>query len=310
MLFVLPFVIVALTITSYYHSSSALFVGQERGGYLTFLSTLSPFWQLFLGTIVLMGMAGMIFFINERYKLLQQSTTLPILLYILLIAWGINSAGMGYALIASLVFALALDRLQVAITNLKSNGVLFEFGVLSMLAVLIYPKFVLLLAWAICATLFSGRSTLKDITALVLGFILPLIFLVFYYFWGNRLGELPEIFVQNLLSGDFISLFSVWEWVRLGSLLFILCISLLHFLARSSALVLIHRRFFFALLSLFFFLAVTFFIIPFDDKSLMYLCALPLAFLYAHFFLVQRSVIIVNVVFFWLLAACFLPFFI
>ena len=94
----------------------------------------------------------------------------------------------------------------MAINDTKSNGALYDFGFLIALSVAIYPKFILLIAWAFGVLFFSGRSTLKDIVALWLGILTPVLFIAFYYFWTDRLELLPAIFTDNLMVGEHIHL--------------------------------------------------------------------------------------------------------
>ena len=297
MLVVLPILLLALTFTSYLHLAAIGMVETGARGYISLFHPLGTFAKIVLGDGLILGILCLLFLINERFKLLQQRSTLPLLLYLLLTSGLLCQLYFGDILLAVLLLALALDRFQIAMNQIKSNSVLFDFGALVMLAVLVSPKFVLLLLWAFCTMLFSGRSTLKDIVALCLGFLTPLFFLVFYYFWTDRLQQLPDMFLQNLSIGEYFYSFSLPEWIRLAILFFVLLFALLHFFSRFAVLVLVHRRLFFALVSLLFFLGVICLVFPFKDLSFVYIFALPLSLLYSQFILDQRSAWIGNVVF-------------
>lgn len=112
---------------------------------------------------------------NEKYKFLSQTTTLPSLIYILLTSGIMVNLGFDYLLISVFIVSLASGRLQAAINNPQTNSAIYDFGFLITLAVAIYPKFVLLILWAICVLFFSGRSTLKDIMALLFGLVTPVL---------------------------------------------------------------------------------------------------------------------------------------
>lgn len=309
MLFVLPFLVMAIAFISGYFPGMPLNTVPVRGCInIEFINNLDKFWVAAIGFIVLLSLAYMIFFINERFKLLHQTTTLPSLIYVLLTSGIMVNLGFDYLLVAVFIIAIAIERLQTAINDVKSNHALFDFGALVMLAVAIYPKFVLLLPWALCVSLFSGRSTLKDMMALLVGLITPVIFLVFYYFWTDRLLQLPDIFLKNLLIGEKIHQLPVIELVRLGMLLFLLLITLYNFSAKYSILMVSHRRGILALISMLFFLSATLFIIPGNYYDFMYMIALPLSFIYAQFFLTHRVALFGNLMFFLLLSACFLTY--
>ena len=57
--------------------------------------------------------------------------------------------GFDYLLIAVFIVTVAVWKLQMAINDTKSNGALYDFGFLIALSVAIYPKFILLIAWAL-----------------------------------------------------------------------------------------------------------------------------------------------------------------
>lgn len=309
MLFVLPFIVMAVAFLSGYLPGTSVNTVPVRGCInIAFINNLDKFWLSVTGFIVLLGVAYVIFFINERFKLLYQTTTLPSLIYVLLTSGIMVNLGFDYLLIAVFIIAIAVGRLQTAINATKSNNALFDFGALIMLAVAIYPKFVLLVAWALCVLFFSGRSTLKDIMALLLGLLMPALFLVFYYFWTDHLAELPDIFIQNLLIGEYIHHLPIIELVRLGMLLFLLLVALYNLSIKYSVLVVSHRRGILALVSMLIFLSVSLFVIPGNYYDFMYMIALPLSFIYALYFLTHRMAIFGNLMFILLLSACFLTY--
>ncbi len=79
-----------------------------------------------------------------------------------------------------------------------------------------YPKFILMALWALCVLFFSGRSTVKDVVALLLGFAVALFFTLFGYFWTDRWADFMPLFRENLLSGEFLK-FPDWsEALRWG----------------------------------------------------------------------------------------------
>ena len=239
---------------------------------------------------------------------MYQTTTLPSLIYVLLTSGIMVNLGFDYLLVAVFIVGLAVERLQLAINNIKGNHALFDFGALIMLAVAIYPKFVLLVVWALCVLFFSGRSTLKDIMALLVGLLTPVVFLIFYYFWTDRLTLLPDIFVKNLWVGEYIRHLPFIELVRLGMLLLLLLVALYNLSVKYSVLVVSHRRGILALVSMLVFLSLTLFFIPGNYYDFMYMIALPLSFIYAQYFLTQRVAILGNVMFVLLLCACFLTY--
>lgn len=309
MLFVLPFLVMAIAFLGGYFPGEPMNTVQVKGSInIAFINQLDKFWLSVIGFIVVLGVAYLIFFINERYKLLYQTTTLPSLIYVLLTSGIMVNLGIDYLLISVFIVAIAVDRLQLAINDIKNNHALYDFGLLIMLAVAIYPKFVLLVVWAMCVLFFSGRSTLKDIMALLWGLLTPVAFLMFYYFWTGHLSVLPDIFVRNLWVGEHVHHLPAIEIVRLSLLLFLLLVALYNLSVRYSVLTVSHRRGILALVSMLIFLSLTLFVIPGNYYDFMYVIALPLSFIYAQYFLTYRAVIFGNLMFVLLLSACFLTY--
>lgn len=309
MLFVLPFLVLAISFFSAYFPAIPVHSVPVKGVInIAFLNDWDKMLVTITGFIMVLGLAYMIFFVNEKHKFLSQTTTLPSLIYVLLTSGIIVNLGFDYLLISVFVVALAIERLQAAINDIQSNRSIFDFGCLITIAVAIYPKFVLLFLWSICVLFFSGRSTLKDIVALLLGLLTPVLFLTFYYFWTDRLVEFPHIFTENLLIGDYIHALPRIEIIRLGMLLFLLLIALYSVMVNYPVSVVNQRRGVLSVVSLLLFLSLTLFVIPGNYYDFMYILALPLSFIYAQFFINNRLPIFGNLLFVLLLCACFLTY--
>lgn len=309
MLFVLPFIVMAISFFSNNIPAVPL-QSFSVGGVIniSFLNGLDKTWVSIIGFAMVLGLAYMIFFVNEKHKFLSQTTTLPSFIYILLTSGIMVNLGFDYLLISVFIVAMSIERLQAAINNTQVNNAIYDFGFLIMLAVAIYPKFVLLILWAICVLFFSGRSTLKDIMALLFGLLTPTLFIVFYYFWIDRLVELPVIFMSCLLVGEFIHTLPGVEVARLAMLLFLFLIALYSIVVNYPISIVNQRRGILSVVSLLLFLSVTLFVIPGNYYDFMYILALPLSFIYAQYFINNRIALFGNLMFILLLCACFLTY--
>lgn len=309
MLFVLPFLVVAIIGVGRVFRPIPLKALPVEGCIdLGFLYRFPSAWSIWLGGLAVLGIAYLIFFVNERFKLLQQTSTLPALLYILLISGMLSSVRIDALLMAVWIVVIAVWQLQLAINETKGNRSLFDFGALMALAVAIYPKFVILLLWALCVPFFSGRSTLRDFLALCLGIITPLVFLAFGYFWIDRLADLPDIFVRELFAGDGAVRLPVLEWTRLGILALLLLVVSSYLGIRYSILSVSERRGMLMFFSMLCFLVLTAVCVPITYSDFIYILACPLAFVYSHFFVSCRLPILGNLLFLLFLSACFLDY--
>lgn len=305
MLFVLPFLAAGLILLNY--SGIENFLSLEKGKEVLPIgwAGISPLASAVISGSLVLLQAYCMFAVNARYKFLTQTTTLPALCYVLLTASIIGMPEGNFGLqIAVFWVAWAYAGLSGAIHDSQSNSPLFNLGFFCCLAVLFYPKAVLLLAWGFGVLFFSGRSTLKDITALLLGILTPLFFVAFYYFWTDSLGELPGRFREAIVSGVYLRELSVDEMVRFGCLLILLLLSLYNVVNAYSALIVSQRRGLLSLLSMLFFLVLNIFVIPGITPDFMYLLAFPLAYLYSQYFITYRRHWIGDVVFLLFLVGC------
>lgn len=306
MLFLLPFVAAVLAVINFYMADSV--VPSDDA------ATAFP-WQIIRGMSVekavvwgfvgLLLLAYLLFFLNVRYKFLSQLTALPSFIYILLTAGLIPFYGIGYLHLALLLLLIGFGGLQAAILDLKSNSPVFNLGFFVCCAVVVYPKFILMALWAVCALLFSGRSTLKDATALLLGFATALSLVLFGYFWTDRLSDFIPVFRDHLLAGEFLKSLPWAETARLGILLLLLLLSLVKIISHYPVSVLNQRRGIASLISLLFFLGLTLFVIPGIQMNFVYALSFPLAYLYAQYFILQRTGWINDLFFLLLVFSCF-----
>lgn len=310
MLFLLPFMAVALAVLNFYRISQ---VNQPDAGITMFplewINRMSVEETIISGYIILLLLAYILFFLNARYKFLSQLTVLPPSIFILLTAGLIPVYGLGYLQISTLLLMLGFGGLQSAILDSKSNRNIFNLGFFVCAAIVVYPKFILLILWAICVLFFSGRSTLKDVTALILGFAAALFFSLFWYFWTDRLGNFMPLFRDNVLSGDFLRYLSFSELLRLGILLLLLLVSLIKIISYYPVSVVNQRRGIASLMSLLFFLGLTLFVVPGIQMNIVYIIAWPLAYLYAQYFILQRFGWISDFFFLLFLFSCFIQLF-
>ena len=128
MLFVLPFLVMAIAFLSGYFSLESLQSVQVKGVInMAYINQLDKSWLSAIGFVMVLGVAYLIFFLSERFKLLGQTTTLPSLIYILLTSGIMVNVGFDYLLIAVFIVTVAVWKLQMAINDTKSNGALYDF---------------------------------------------------------------------------------------------------------------------------------------------------------------------------------------
>lgn len=310
MLFVLPLVAAGVALVNYYGAKESIRPEMVVSMLpLSFMEGLTDWEAVSGGLLLLLLLAYLLFFLNARYKFLSQLTALPSFLFILLTAGLVPAYGLSDLLVALLLAVIGFAGLQSAILDSKSNGSVFNFGFFVCGAVLVYPKLLLLMAWSLCVLFFSGRSTLKDVVALLLGWGTALFFALFYYFWTGQLSEFLPVFRNVFLTGEYNWALLRQEWIRMGIFTVLLLISLIRIIGYYPVSVVNQRRGITSLMSLLVFLGLTLFIVPGVQLNFMYVLAWPLAYLYAQYFILYRVRLLGDIFFLSLLLSCFLPFF-
>ena len=203
MLYLLPFILAAIAFLRFTFGPDDFSVCPDLGVIsIPAFQEQGGLWWKEIGVLALLCLSFLVFFVADRYKFLSHITVLPAVVYALLCIGVICRYGVSNYLVAALCVVLAVARLQSAIVNTQSNSPVFGFGLFSTLAVLLCPKLIMLIVWAIIVLPFSGRAALKDLVALFIGIFSALFFTGCYYFLTDRLATLPDVFVQALTSGQ------------------------------------------------------------------------------------------------------------
>lgn len=305
MLFILPLVVAIAGVCHFYFGRNLPEEVATQGLIPSdIVACIRPEGKLYIICLFTLGIAYFLFFINAWYKFLAQQTTLPAVIYVLLTFGLIVQGTFSWILFFTFFISLAFIGLLGAINNTKSNRFIFNFGFWIALAVLFYPKFILLVLWAFCVLFFSGRSTLKDIMALLIGILTPVYFTFFYYYWTDQLNEFFSLFKDNLLEGEYLRQLTIFQIVRYGTLLFLLFISLYYITVYYPVSMVSQRRSMLSLVSMLFFCILTLLFISGIHFDMMYLVALPLAYIYSQYFVTSRLPIVGNILFLLLLGVC------
>ena len=310
MLYLLPFILAAIAFLRFTFGpedfSVCLDLGvisipdfQEQGG----------LWWKEIGVLALLCLSFLVFFVADRYKFLSHITVLPAVIYALRCIGVICRYGMSNYLVAALCVVLAVARLQSAIVNTQSNAPVFGFGLFSTLAVLLCPKLIMLIVWAIIVLPFSGRAALKDLVALFIGIFSALFFTGCYYFLTDRLATLPDVFVQALTSGQVfwkIMPEKVVAFVVIGVLI---VVSLYNVVVNYPMAIVAQRRgmlSMLSMLSMLLFVGSSLFFIPFNCHGITLITAIPLSYMFTQYFISHRTRWLGNVLFLLFIVACVL----
>ena len=238
---------------------------------LSFL-TIEGIWGKVEGALLLLLLAIVVFGVSNKYAFLGQQTALPALLYVLLAVGTVCRYGASDYLWAAACLTAAVGRLQAAIADTGRNAPLFDFGALTALTVLLCPKLVLLLPWAVLAMPLTGRGEVRDFLAFLVGVAAMVLLVGVYYFYVGALAGVPDLFVAILEAGG-----SFWE----------VCPGDVWAFAVSS-MAIAQRRGIYSIMLLFLFLCGSLFFIPYGSQEVLTVVFLPASYLFSRHVITLR----------------------
>ena len=254
---------------------------------LSFLA-IEGIWGKVEGALLLLLLAIVVFGVSNKYAFLGQQTALPALLYVLLAVGTVCRYGASDYLWAAACLTAAVGRLQAAIADTGRNAPLFDFGALTALTVLLCPKLVLLLPWAVLAMPLTGRGEVRDFLAFLVGVAAMVLLVGVYYFYVGALAGVPDLFVAILEAGG-----SFWE-VCPGNFWAFAVLAVLSLLAlvgvwgKSSSMAIAQRRGIYSIMLLFLFLCGSLFFIPYGSQEVLSVVFLPASYLFSRHVITLR----------------------
>ncbi|MDR0766554.1 MAG: hypothetical protein LBF09_06435 [Odoribacteraceae bacterium] len=285
LLFLLPFLLAGIIAAYRYTGEIPRVCHAETGILLSFLDKYRDArWLFWSGAAWLLLLSYLLFFISDRREVFSRATALTAFIYLILSAGVFCHHGTCAHVIAALPVVLALSRLQLVITRLNSNAPLFDFGLLIVFPVLFCPKLVLLLPWAISVLPLSGRTTLRDVMALFLGFFTALLLVSAYFFLFDDWEGARERFMNTLRAGEWPDYhFHPRTWVAIVLLVAVTLVAVSHALTRTLHEIVSRRRGLLSIISLSFFLGGTFFLVPLHCHAFLFILFIPLSYLHASY---------------------------
>lgn len=149
-----------------------------------------PFLITLLSFILIFSEALLINYIIQRNEIINTTSYLPALVYMVLMSLQPEMFSLHPIVIASLFMLLATHTLLQSYKKETSYSEAFDTGFFIALATLFYiPSLVfILLLWI--GLIIIRPFVWREWVISLIGFILPWIFLVFYYFWNDKIHDL------------------------------------------------------------------------------------------------------------------------
>lgn len=241
--------------------------------------------------ILVLSIAFLLVRLNARFIIINNRTYLPALIYILLISGIPDIQRFNPALVATFmilfIFEKVLDSYRYERLFYGFFTAAFVLGVGS----LIYPFLVYFMATLWAGLILLRKFSWREWVYTILGFILPFLFAFSYYY--IFLDQPALIFEQYVSfyqhSFDFRG-YSIQVYVFLGIVAFLVLIASQFMMQAYSSRKILSRRAYSLFLWLFINALALFLLIEPASVELMYIAAIPLAFLLANYWVFVKAV--------------------
>ena len=151
-------------------------------------------------------------YVFNKYELAGKHTYIPSLVFVLLSSITTDSLQLQPIMFSSLCAMLCLNAI---LSTFHKQGVLnacFEAGLFASLATLFYFPSIFLLPFVLVGILYMRPFAIRDWSMVIMGFLLPGIYLLLYYFWT---GNWKTTFIgQDLIAKPYGNQWSKLVYMR------------------------------------------------------------------------------------------------
>ena len=227
--------------------------------------------------------------LNFQYMFLNVRTYLPAVFFVLICSMYLPLQTLHPILLGNLFFLLAFDKSLTSNKNKNFLSTYFVSGFLLSIGSLFYFNLIFLIPIIWISQIILRGFNLREWFISIVGFATPYFFLVFYYFYFDKLDVLNKILSQNLFFHNNIPSFSIYYLIVFSYLGFLILISSLHLLSNLNTKKIITRKYFRVLFWLFLLSSILLIILNSVSIEFIVIIALPISFLLANFFVSIKS---------------------
>ncbi|WP_353136334.1 DUF6427 family protein [Pseudopedobacter sp.] len=190
-------------------------------------SILSPQANIFLAGVVLFIQALLFNRILNEYNIINKVTFIPALIYVVVSSVFTPFLFLSPPLICNFFLLFLLFRILASYKDSSQISTMFDLGMVTAIATVIYFPFVLFLLTLWIALIIFRPFNWREWGAVLIGYLVIIFFLAVYYFWNNQLSnfiaiwkpltEVLPVFVK-VQPLDYIVLFPIAAGLILGTI--------------------------------------------------------------------------------------------
>ena len=241
-----------------------------------------------------------VFFTNRivnEYKLLEIITHLPGFIIVTLNSVGLFEANFHQVLLANTFILLAFSQLLRLYGITNKFGVLFNAGIAVGLASMIYFPSVIYFLFIWIVLIYMTTPVWRDFAVSLIGFVLPLVYYITYFFVFKDLSELVFLTEHTKIFDFSFSQLSIWNKVFLFALACLTLVAGFKLLVSAGKSVARVRKILVAVLLYFIVSLTALFLNQFDIIATLILMIIPLSIMIANFFQHIKKTWLAEVIF-------------
>lgn len=235
--------------------------------------------------------------ISVEYNFFKTRSLLPGITF-MLITGGISELHYFHPVYPALIFLLiAIYRLFSAFDQKKPYSQTFDAGLLLGLGSLFYLNLIVLLPAFIAGGSIMGReSRWREIAVSFLGFIVPWIFVFFWFFLIDKIPELTELLKANILTDNDRLMGNIPVLIFLGFLLLLIIAGSYKMIKQYDEKKVSIRQYFLLLFLMFASTVLSVFLLPASSTEALIVSAIPATLLISNFLLSMKRIFLSELI--------------
>lgn len=250
----------------------------------------APLLSVILSAVLVIFLAILVEQIIARYQFIRIRTRLPAILFVLLVGGLTPLHSLHPVYFAALFLLFAIFRFFGIFEQVKAYNAIFDVGLLLGVGSLFYFNlFIVLPAFFIGVSVLSHGNKWREYLILLIGFLLPFVFALSYYFYTDQLNAIIIVFIEFItqsignLRGD------LPLQIYLGTLILLTIVASIDILQHYDSKKVSSRKYFRVLFFLFIFSMISFVFIPATSHEMLIITIIPVTFLLSNFLVFLKS---------------------
>ncbi len=242
------------------------------------------------GALAVLLIAALMVFQAMQGVLIRKKFFLPAVVYIVAVAGLVPLYGLSNILLAAVCFSLFFYSVDLSVIRQHSNAPVFAMGAFSFLVAFFVPKLVAFVPFGLLILALIGRFSVKDISALFIGWITALIFIFTWLFCNDlalvKWGEWCSVI---LYAPDY-GIGNTGEWIRLAFLFILMLIMGVACVTKLMPQLYTERRFISVVIATPIIIGISAVLLRGVDHEMLYVSAIPIAWVASYFYQATKSI--------------------